>query len=96
VTDDRPRIEYAGWVRPDEVMRVLPELLTFRSAVPVRDADAALTAEIEEQRNSLLAFYAAGISAYNHDRDSWRKEILAALQNNQDNPYYRWILGDGR
>src|SRR5262249_36792342 len=27
VTDDRPRIEYAPWVRPGEVVRVLPELL---------------------------------------------------------------------
>lgn len=97
VTDDRPRIEYAAWVRPDEITRVLPELLTYRSTVPLHGGvDGALRAEIEEQQNSLLQFYAAGVSAYNGDRDSWQKEISAALQNHQDNPYYRWILGEVR
>jgi spermidine synthase len=96
VTDDHPRIEYASWVRPGEIKRVLPELLALRTAVPIRGADAALTADIEAQRYSLLEFYEAGISAYNQDRDSWRKEISPALQNNQGDPYYRWVLGDGR
>ena len=40
VTDDRPRIEYATWVRPKEFGRVLPRLLALRTmppfAVPTR------------------------------------------------------------
>ena len=31
VTDDRPRIEYANWVRPRELNRVLPKLRQFKA-----------------------------------------------------------------
>lgn len=95
VTDDQPRIEYAAWVQPGELKHVLPELLALSTAAPIHDADAAFLSKAREQQDSLFAFYAAGIAAYEGDRDAWQKDISEAIRNEPDNPYYRWILGDG-
>ena len=35
VTDDRPAIEYAAWVRPREILRTLPALLALRTPAPL-------------------------------------------------------------
>jgi spermidine synthase len=96
VTDDHPRIEYAGWVRPGEVKFVLPELLALRSVPPISGADPVLLSEIQEEQDSLFGFYAAGIAAYNGNRDLWQATIANVLQHDRANPYYRWILGGGR
>ena len=95
VTDDQPRIEYAAWVQPGELTRVLPQLLTLRTAAPIHGADAAFLAKVREEQDSLLAFYGAGVAAYEGDRDAWQKDISEAVRNEPDNPYYGWILGDG-
>jgi spermidine synthase len=96
VTDDHPRIEYAGWVHPAEIRYVLPELLALRTSAPVHGADAAFLSEIRQQRDNLLGFYAAGIAAYNGNKDLWAKTIVKVLKSDNDNPYYRWALGGGR
>lgn len=93
VTDDRPRIEYASWVRAFEVTRTLPNLLALRSDPPIVGADDALLSAVKDERASLLDFYTAGLAAYNGDRELWKRTIVQALKNNQDNPYYRWSLG---
>jgi hypothetical protein len=41
VTDDRPRIEHAAWVRRGEIERVLPRLLELASDVPLPPRSAA-------------------------------------------------------
>ena len=94
VTDDYPRIEYAPWVRPREITRVLPELLTLRTDAPVSGADDALRAEIVRQRESLLDFYTAGIAAYNGDREQWQQAIRRVAAADGNNPYYRWLAGE--
>jgi spermidine synthase len=94
VTDDHPSIEYAAWVRPGEIKSVLPKLLALRTDPPVRGADPALLSEIQEQQDSLFDFYAAGIAAYNGNRDLWQATIAKVFQHDRANPYYRWILGD--
>jgi spermidine synthase len=96
VTDDYPRIEYAQWVRPKEITRTLPNLLSLRTDPPVVGADDALGAEITRQRQSLMDFYTAGIAAYNGDREQWSHAIDRVLAADAHNPYYRWIIGEGR
>ncbi len=92
VTDDRPRIEYSAWVRPDEITRVLPELLALRTEPPLIKSNAELSGEIKTKREGLMAFYAAGIAAYKGDRQGWAYSISQALQMEHDNPYYRWAI----
>ncbi len=94
VTDDYPRIEYAPWVRPREITRVLPELLALRTDAPVSGVDDALRAEIVRQRESLLEFYTAGIAAYNGDREQWQQAMRRVAAADGDNPYYRWLAGE--
>jgi spermidine synthase len=39
-----------------------------------------------------MAFYAAGIAAYNGDRQAWASNISQTLRQDGDNPYYRWAV----
>jgi spermidine synthase len=96
VTDNDPRIEYSRWVRPKEITRVLPKLLALRTDPPLVDADDALRKEITRQRQGLLDFYAAGIAAYNGDREGWVQAMQRVVDTDDNNPYYRWIAGEGR
>jgi spermidine synthase len=93
VTDDRPRIEYATWVRRGEITRVLPELLSLWNAPPIRGADDQFWNDLAAQRELLLNFYAAGIAAYNGDRDRWERLMANVNSHDHRNPYYRWISG---
>lgn len=94
VTDDHPRIEYAAWVRPREIARVLPELLALRTDPPLVNADENLLPEIARQRQVLLNFYAAGLAAYNGDREKWSQTIQEVLAIDGNNPYYAWVTGE--
>ncbi len=94
VTDDFPRIEYAHWVRSREIVRALPEMVALRTALPLVGADDALRGEIAQKRQSLMDFYAAGIAAYNGDKNAWAAAIERVRASDGDNPYYRWISGE--
>jgi len=61
VTDDRPRIEYATWVRQKEFRHVLPRLLALRTMPLLRGADDTLLAAVADEYNRLLRFYDAGL-----------------------------------
>lgn len=93
VTDDRPLIEYAGWVRRDEITRVLPTLLDLYAAPPLRGADPALLGEIAQERGRLMHFYSASLAAYAGDRQRWQAEIGQAVQGGEANQYFRRMLG---
>jgi spermidine synthase len=93
VTDDHPRIEYAPWVRREEITRVLPELLALWTAPPIRGADDQFWNDLAGERELLLNFYAAGIAAYNGDRERWERLITSVNSHDHRNPYYRWIAG---
>jgi spermidine synthase len=95
VTDDRPRIEYAPWVREDAFPTTLAHLLALRTAPPLQGADDAFRAAMENSRGALQSFYAAGLDAYQGDRDAWARDIGEALRADPDNAYYRWLVGDG-
>ena len=94
VTDDYPRIEYAPWVRPKEITRTLPELLSLRTVPPLLDGDTVLRGEVTGQRESLLDFYAAGIAAYNGDREQWSEAMQRVMAVGGTNSYHRWIAGE--
>lgn len=92
VTDDRPGIEYATWVRPREVVRVLPTLLALRSEPPLQGASDGLRAEMQLERARLDTFYRASLAAYVGDRETWGREMNKLARDDGDNAYYRWFM----
>lgn len=95
VTDDRPSIEYATWVRRNELVRVLPELIALRNEPPLRNASGELIDAMHRERDILFTFYASGLAAYDGDRDRWSETLDLVLRTDGQNPYYRWIAGGG-
>jgi spermidine synthase len=93
VTDDRPRIEYGAWVKSSEITRVLPELLSLKTEVPVEAADVALRADVERRRATLMDFYAAGLAAYNGDQQTWGQAMARVKKAEAGNAYYGWVVG---
>jgi len=91
VTDDRPRIEYATWLRPGEFSRTFAHLRQFRSDPPLMGADQAFAVALAQEREQLDAFYGAGISAYAGDRAQYARDISQV--RSKDNPYYGWFTG---
>ncbi|MDQ0144018.1 fused MFS/spermidine synthase [Cupriavidus necator] len=93
VTDDRPRIEYAGWVRPDAFPESLSRLLALQSEPPLAGADDAFWRELRHERDVLHTFYRAGLDAYRGDREAWASHITQAMRADPGNPYYAWFVG---
>ncbi|WP_158937598.1 fused MFS/spermidine synthase [Burkholderia sp. S171] len=95
VTDDRPGIEYAAWVRSADFPKVLAQLLALRSEPPLQGADNAFLDSVQTERTTLQAFYDAGLAAYRGDRDAWQENIRRVMRDDESNPYYRWFVGVG-
>ncbi|BCQ61845.1 hypothetical protein PBOI14_35950 [Pseudomonas sp. Boi14] len=93
VTDDRPRIEYAPWVRPREINRVLPELLNLRHPPVLVNVSPEFRQRMNQESRNLMQFYRASLHAYEGDREAWAREIRELLQVDGGNPYYRWFVG---
>jgi spermidine synthase len=93
VTDDRPRIEYAAWVRRGEIVKALPELLALRTSPPLRNAEEQLWNDVAQDRDQMFSLYAAGLAAYAGDRERWASVIAKSGGPDMSNPYYRWLLG---
>ncbi|VVE07694.1 Polyamine aminopropyltransferase [Pandoraea iniqua] len=93
VTDDRPRIEYAGWVKRDAFPQTLTNLMALQSDPPLRGADDAMWRGIRAEREVLHTFYRAGLDAYRGDRRAWAEHIAAAVGADPDNPYFAWFIG---
>ncbi|MGS1011473.1 fused MFS/spermidine synthase [Achromobacter anxifer] len=96
VTDDRPGIEYATWVRPREVTRTLPALLALRSEPPLAGASEGLRADMQLERARLDTFYRASLAAYVGDRETWGREMNKLARDDGDNAYYRWFMPSAR
>jgi spermidine synthase len=90
VTDDRPRIEHAAWVRRGEFGRVLPRLLSLTTPVPMLPTDP-LAGEVAEQRRELFEFYRASLLAMRGARREAGAAIGDVLAGDPTNPYYRWV-----
>ncbi|SFN11537.1 spermidine synthase [Variovorax sp. OV329] len=93
VTDDRPRIEYADWVRPGEFTRVLPTLYQLADMPVLRGEDAQFKAELAAEQRRLRGFYRAGLSAYRRDEAAWAQDMRQLMREDGGNPYYRWFVG---
>ena len=96
VTDDRPRIEYAGWAQPGEALRVLPQLLALRTKPPLEGAGPAFRTSVAMESDSLLAFYDAVLSGQTGDRAHWARSISPVMNEDGQNPYYLWFVGGAR
>jgi spermidine synthase len=90
VTDDRPRIEHAAWVRRGELQRVLPRLLDVASDVPLPPAEP-LRAAVEAERQELLAFYRFSLDLMAGDRAAAGAALREVLARDPRNPYYLWV-----
>ena len=93
VTDNRPRIEYAPWVRPHEIRRILPRLLELAGTIPMQDATQRFRDAIQAEQQELFDFYRLTLAAAANDRERWRQLIHRVVSRDPDNPYYRWFLG---
>ncbi|MGR9578501.1 fused MFS/spermidine synthase [Pandoraea sputorum] len=93
VTDDRPRIEYAGWVNRNAFPETLTNLMALQNDPPLRGADDAMWRSIRAEREVLHTFYRAGLDAYRGDRQAWAEHIAAAVGADPENPYYAWFIG---
>jgi predicted membrane-bound spermidine synthase len=93
VTDDRPRIEYANWLRRGEFARVLPMVLALQTDPPLSGADEPFRRALAEERGRLLDFYAAALFAYRGDRERWEEAVKRVLSEDGNNPYFRWFIG---
>ena len=93
VTDDQPRIEYADWVRPDELQRVLPELIMLRTDPPLLGADDAFLKSMTIERQRLFVFYQAALNGQAGHRDLWARDMRRLLASDRENAYYHWFGG---
>lgn len=91
VTDDRPRIEYATWVRHDELQRVLPDLIGVRTDPPVRGADEDFQTRLRIERQRLMVFYQAALNAQAGHPDLWARDMKRLFESDPENPYFRWF-----
>lgn len=96
VTDDRPRIEYASWVRLDTFPTVLPQLMDLVTDAPLENADSEFKAAMERERDVLRTFYRAGLSAYRGDREGWQRNASQVSARASDNVYYSWFFGSAK
>ena len=60
---------------------------------PVQGADAPFRDAIAKEQRNLLDFYAAALYAYQGDRARSAQTMERVLEEDADNPYFRWIAG---
>ena len=96
VTDDRPLIEYAGWVREGEFPRVLLRIAELRSDPPVIGTDSISKDDVVLARHKLWTLYRAGYYVYTGEADRWESMIKRLAPVIRDNPYFRWFVTENR
>ena len=94
VTDDRPLIEHAAWVRRGEIGRVLPRLLESATDVPLSPADP-LRPGVATERRELLDFYRASLQLMQGQKEAAMSALRDMLARDPRNPYYRWLITGG-
>jgi spermidine synthase len=90
VTDDRPLIEHAAWVRRGELERVLPRLMALATDVPLPPSDPRRPA-VEAERRELLGFYRFSLHAMSGARAEAGAALQGVLEHDPRNPYYLWV-----
>jgi len=95
VTDDRPLIEHASWVRRGEIHRVLPRLLELATDVPLVASDP-IRAGVGMEVRELRQLYRASLLALEGRQEEAVATVVGVLKRDPNNPYYRWIALGGR
>jgi len=91
VTDDHPSIEYATWVRRDEIARVLPKVISLIGAAPIVGGDYSFRTAMSREQSNLRTLYQAELDAFRGDRAAWARDIGVVMKADPENAYYRWI-----
>jgi len=95
VTDDRPRIEVAPWLRPGEMARVLPAVAALASDPPLQGADAAFRDAVDRHRGELGLLFQALQASLEGNRNLMQQSLGRLRAADPDNPYYAWIAPGG-
>ncbi len=93
VTDDRPLIEYADWVRPGEIARVLPVVMRTHAPLPL-PADVPWQSAIAQEQSTLWRLYKAQLLLVEGKADDWYDQISEVLKADPDNAYYQWLFDE--
>ena len=93
VTDDWPRIEYADWVRHDEIQRVLPKFIMLYNDPPLKNADEDFVKKVANERQILLLFYQATLNGSQGYKEEWARDMQNVLKMDGNNAYYNWFGG---
>jgi spermidine synthase len=91
VTDDRPRIEVAPWLRPGEMARILPAVLETTSDPPLLNADAEFASAVDRHRGNLGLLFRALQASLEGDRRTQAESLRLLRAAAPGNPYYEWI-----
>jgi spermidine synthase len=91
VTDDRPRIEVAPWLRPGEMAHVLPAALAVTTNPPLVGADAEFRAEVDQHRGELGLLFQALQASLEGDRALSGESLRRLRVADPGNPYYAWL-----
>ncbi len=91
-TDDRPHIEYGGWVLKEDFLETFPAILAHQTLPPLHGDDADFRAAIDRERTTLGIFYEAGLAARRGDRAAWSQAMNEVMRLDPANPYYRWFV----
>jgi len=96
VTDDRPRIEVAPWLRPGEMARVLPAVAALATDPPLLGADTAFEAAVDRDRGELGLLFQSLQASLEGNEALMRDSLVRLRAADPDNPYYAWIAPAGR
>lgn len=91
VTDDRPRIEVAPWLRPGEMARVLPAVVSVTTDPPLVGADEDFRAEVDRHRGELGLLFQALQASLEGDAALTGESLRRLRKADPGNPYYAWM-----
>jgi spermidine synthase len=91
VTDDRPRIEVAPWLRPGEMARILPAVMAVTTDPPLVGAEAGFLEQLARHRGELGLLFQALQASQEGDRATAAASLRRLRMADPDNLYYAWI-----
>jgi len=96
VTDDRPRIEVAPWLRPGEMARVLPAVAALATDPPLERADPEFLDLVDRERGELGLLFQSLQASLEGNRALMQESLRRLRASDPDNLYYAWIAPTGR
>jgi spermidine synthase len=93
VTDDHPRIEHAGVLRPGTFAHTLAHVLQGRVAPALSSVPDGLPERINDSRERLLDFYQAAVYWYAGQPEQMEPLLTRVLEAEPNNAYFNWFVG---